>query len=142
MYVWWPGLDKDIEKLLHGCVKCQEVMTVPPPAPLNPWKWPTRPWARLHLDFAGPFEEKLFLIMIDAHSKWIEAVCKHSTSSAVVIEELRSVFARFGIPEMIVTDNGTGFVSQDFKVFLEKNGIRHVTSAPHHPASIGLAERS
>ena len=36
MYVWWTGLDKDIEKLLHGCVKCQEVMTVPPPAPLNP----------------------------------------------------------------------------------------------------------
>ena len=93
MYVWWPGLDKDIKKLLHGCVKCQEVMAVPPSAPLNPWKWPTGPWARLHLDFAGPFEGKLFLIMIDAHSKWIEAVCTHSTSSALVIKELRSVFA-------------------------------------------------
>ena len=142
MYVWWPGLDKDIEKLLHGCTKCQEVSSVPPPAPLNPWKWPTRPWARLHLDFAGPFEGRLFLIMIDAHSKWIEAVSTHSTSSAVVIEELRSVFARFGIPEMIVTDNGTGFVSQEFKSFLEKNGVRHVTSAPYHPASNGLAERA
>ena len=138
MYVWWSGLDKDIEKLLHGCNKCQEVSSVPPPAPLNQWKWPTRPWARLHLDFAGPFEGKLFLIMIDAHSKWIEAVSTHSTSSAVVIEELRSVFARFGIPEMIVTDNG----SQEFKSFLEKNGVRHITSAPYHPASNGLTERA
>ena len=43
---------------------------------------------------------------------------------------------------MIVTDNGTGFVSQDFKVFLEKNGIKHVTSALHHQASNGLAERA
>ena len=49
--------------------------------------------------------------MIDAHSKWIEAGSTHSTSSAVVIEELRSVFARFGIPEIIVRNNGTGFVS-------------------------------
>ena len=81
------------------------------------------------------------MIMIDAHPKWIEDVCTHSTFSAVVIEELRLVFAQFGIPEMIVTDNGTGFVSQEFKVFLEKNGIRHVTSAPHHPALNGLAER-
>ena len=43
---------------------------------------------------------------------------------------------------MIVTDNGTGFVSQEFKVFLEKNGIRHVTSAPCHRSSNGLAERA
>ena len=84
----------------------------------------TRPWARLHLDFAGPFEGKLFLIMIDAHSKWIEAVCTHLTSSAVVIEELHSVFAKFVIPEMIMTDNDTEFVSK----------------APHHPASNCLAE--
>ena len=108
------------------------MMAVPPPPPLNPWKWPTRPWARLHLDFARPFEGKLFLIVIDAHSKWIEAVCTHSTSLVVVIAELHSVFAQFGIPEMIVTDNDTGFV---------RHGIRHVTSAPHHPASNGLAER-
>ncbi len=131
MYVWWPGISADIEKSVRLCTACQEVQSTPPVAPLNPWKWPTRPWARLHLDFAGPFLGKTFLIMIDAHSKWIEAVCTSTTSSSVVIEELRSVFARFGLPETIVTDNGSGFTSQEFETFLKNNGIKHTTSAPY-----------
>ena len=112
-------------------------------APLHPCKWPSRPWSRLHLDFAGPFQGKTFLVLIDAHSKWIEASVTASTSSNIVIEELRTVFAKFGLPETIVTNNGTGFVSQEFKAFLRKNGIKHIiTSAPYHPASNGLAERA
>ena len=114
----------------------------PPVAPLNPWRWPSRPWARLHLDFAGPFEGEYILIRIDVHSKWIEATCTPSTSSSAVIEVLRSLFARFGLPETIFTDNGTGFVSQEFEEFLRKNGVKHTTSAPYHPASNGLAERA
>ena len=106
MYVWWSGVDRDIERSVRLCAQCQEVQSAPPVAPLNPWKWPTRPWARLHIDFAGPFLGKYFLILIDAHSKWIEAVVTSSTSSSVVIEELRTMFAKFGIPETIVTDNG------------------------------------
>ena len=118
------------------------MQATPPVAPLNPWKWPSRPWARLHLDFAGPIQVKLFLIMIDAHSKWIEAVCMSSTASTVVIEELQTVFSSFGLPETIVTDNGSGFTSGEFKEFLRGNGVRHITSAPYHPASNGLAERA
>ena len=64
MYVWWPGIDKDIEKSVHQCDACQEVQSSPPAVPLNPWKRPTCPWARLHLDFAGRFLGKTFLIMI------------------------------------------------------------------------------
>ena len=142
MYVWWPGINADIEKSVRLCAECQEVQSMPPAAPLNPWKWPTRPWARLHLDFAGPFQGKIFLVMIDAHSKWIEAVCTSTMSSTVVIDELRTAFAKFGLPETIVTDNGSGFTSQEFEEFLKKNGIKHTTSAPYHPASNGLAERA
>ena len=115
MYVWWPGITADIEKSVRLCHLCQETQSTPPVAPLNPWKWPIRPWARLHLDFAGPLEGKNILIVIDAHSKWIEAATTPSTSSAAVIEVLRSLFARFGLPETIVTDNGPGFVSSEFE---------------------------
>ena len=84
----------------------------------------------------------MFLILIDAHSKWIEAFQTSNATSRTVIDELRTVFARFGIPEMIVTDNGSCFVSEEFESYLSKNGIKHTTSAPHHPASNGLAERA
>ena len=94
------------------------------------------------MDFAGPVEGKYILIIVDAHSKWIEATCTASTSSSAVIEVLRPLFARFGLPESVVTDNGTGFVSQEFEEFLRSNRIVHTTSAPYHPASNGLAERA
>ena len=88
MYVWWPGITKDIESTVRNCTACQMHQSTPPVAPLHPWSWPTRPWARLHLDYAGPVEGKMILILIDAHSKWIEAICTHGSTSTVVIDEL------------------------------------------------------
>ena len=85
MYVWWPGLDADIEETVRGCEECQLTQSSPPVAPLHPWKWPARPWARLHLDYAGPFLGKMFLVLIDAHSKWIEVFCTPTSTSAAVI---------------------------------------------------------
>ena len=124
MYVWWPGIDSDIEKSVRLCTECQEVQSLPARAPLNPWKWPTRQWARLHLDYAGLFEGHMILILIDAHSKWIEAFRTPNATSSAVIAELRTTFVRFGLPETIVTDNGTCFVSEEFKSFLHHNGVR------------------
>ena len=88
MYVWWPGMEKDIETTVRTCAECQTVRATPPVAPLDPLKWPTRPWARLHLAYAGPFMGKMFLVLIDAHSKWIGAICTPSATSDVVIQEL------------------------------------------------------
>ena len=52
------------------------------------------------------------------------------------------MFATHGLPEMLVTDNASYFTSQEFQDFAKLNGIRHVTSAPYHPAPNGLAERA
>ena len=141
-YVWWPQLDRDLEEVVKTCNPCQLARHSPAPVPLQPWEWPQRPWSRLHIDFAGPFLGHMYLVLVDAHSKWLEVKRVSSATTAVTTEVLRSIFATHGLPEMLVSDNGTAFTSSQFKHFTSQNGIRHVTSAPYHPATNGLAERA
>ena len=141
-YVWWPNMDKDLESRVRTCENCQMNSKNPPEAPLHPWEWPSRPWERIHIDYAGPFLGKMFLIMIDAYSKWIEVHPVNTATSRVTIEKLRSTFAIHGLPMTIVSGNGSNFCSEEFEEFMTKNGIHHRRTAPYHPASNGLAERA
>ena len=141
-YVWWPGIDQAIEDAVKTCAPCQQTRHLPSSAPLQPWEWPSRPWARVHLDYAGPLLGHMFLILVDAHSKWMEVKIMKTATSTTTIEHLQNIFATHGLPEMLVTDNAAYFTSQEFQDFTKLNGIRHVTSAPYHPASNGLAERA
>ncbi|KAL5473476.1 hypothetical protein EMCRGX_G027965 [Ephydatia muelleri] len=140
--VWWPGMDSDLDAKVKQCQQCQENRKAPPVAPLHPWEWPTRPWSRLHIDFAGPFQGKMFVVLVDAHSKWLEVNIIPSTSSTNTIRFLRSTFATHGLPELLVSDNGSAFTSQEFKTFVSRNGFRHARCAAYHPSSNGLAERA
>lgn len=141
-YVWWPGLDADIERVVHLCSSCQLIAATPAVAPLHPWDWPDRPWSRVHVDYAGPFMGHMFLVIMDAYSKWIEIFPTNSSNSTTTIEKLRQSFATHGLPEMLVSDNGPCFISDEFSKFTSSNGIQHVRSSPYHPASNGLAERA
>ena len=141
-YVWWPKMDADLEQKVRQRRPCQENRKSPPETPLHPWEWPHKPWVHLHLDYAGPFLGKVILIVTDAHSKWIEAFPMNTSTSSATIEKLRITFATHGLPENVVTDNGSNFVSREFEDFLKQNGIRHIRTAPYHPASIGMAERA
>ena len=69
IYVWWPGMDGQIEKTVQQCRQCQENQTSPPAAPLHPWQCPTQPWTRLHIDYCGPLGGKMGLVVVDSHSK-------------------------------------------------------------------------
>ena len=65
-YVWWPGVDKALESEAKRCKQCQSLKQAPPKAPLHPWVWPQMPWEHIHIDFAGPFMHKMFMIITDA----------------------------------------------------------------------------
>ena len=78
----------------------------------------------------------------DAHSKWIDAKPVSAATSDATIEHLQSLFSNYGIPETLVSDNGTAFTSNKFEEFMAKNGIRHIKVAPYHPSSNGPAERA
>ena len=135
-------MDSELKMKVRSCNVCQVNRKLPSEAPLHSWEWPHKPWVRLHLDYAGPFLGKMFLIVVDAHSKWVEAFPMSTSTSEATIEKLRVAFSTNGLPEMVVTDNGSNFVSEEFEAFLKQNGIRHIKTAPYHPSSNGLAERA
>ncbi|XP_061094922.1 uncharacterized protein K02A2.6-like [Conger conger] len=128
-YVWWPGIDQQIEQLAMHCSGCQRVQNEPTIAPL-----------RIHIDFAGPFMGTTFLVVVDACSKWPEVFTMNSTTTSHTIDVLRSLVARTGVPEQLVSDNGPQFTANEFQMFLKRNGVRHITSAPYHPGR-GLRSR-
>ena len=65
-YVWWPCIDRDIRDMVKACKSCQQDQKAPIVVPLHLWIWPAKPRVRVHLDFAGPFMGKTFLIAVDA----------------------------------------------------------------------------
>lgn len=138
---WWPTQSADIEKETKSCEAC--LMSRPDPAKqiLKSWNWPENPWTRVHIDFFGPFMNRWCLIVVDSYSKWVECIdMGKNTTSKATIGVLKQIFARFGLPEILVSDNGTAFVSGEFQLFLERNSIKHITSPVGHPASNGQAE--
>ena len=89
----------------------------------NPWRWPSKPWQRIHIDYAGPFMNKMYKLVVDAHSKWMEVITMASTTSESTINALRYLFTSFGLVEEIVLDNGPQFASVEFQNFVKANGI-------------------
>ena len=90
------------------------------------------------MDFAGPLEGKMYLIAVDAFSKWPEVVIMDTTTTSKTIDALRDMFARWGLPHQLVKDNGPQFTSIEFENFIKSNGVR---SAPYHQATNWLAKR-
>ena len=94
-YVCWPGIDGEVELCVKASSACQASKNLPAKAPLHPWAWPTEPWERVHVDFAGPIQGMMLLLVVDAHSKWPEACIMSSTTSGRTITEPRRMFVRW-----------------------------------------------
>ncbi|XP_055633465.1 uncharacterized protein K02A2.6-like [Toxorhynchites rutilus septentrionalis] len=101
----------------------------------------SKPWDRVHIDYAGPVDGYYYLVVVDAYSKWPEIFRTRTTTTTVTLEILQETIARYGNPHSLVSDNGTQFVSSRFKQFCKENGIQHLTTTPYHPQSNGQAER-
>ena len=140
-YFWWPLLDKDIENIVNQCPNCSENSNQPPKASLHQWNVPEQPWQRIHIDFMGKFLNYYYLIVVDAHSKWLEVFVMNDISTKATITALQSLFSRYGLCEQIVSDNGTQFTSDEFQQFCSTNGIEHLRTPPAHPQCNGQAER-
>ena len=129
-YVYWPKMDLDISNMVDVCKGCALAVKAPP-ITYKPWPKTDQRWSRIHVDFAGPMEDIYYLIVVDSYTKWPEVLrCKRPTTG-VTITFLHELFARFGVVDCLVSDNGTQFTSSDFKEFCNTFQIKHnYTSVP------------
>ena len=125
-YVWWPRIDKEIEEKVMNCEKCQLHQNEPQGAPIHTWEHYERPWQRIHINHAGPVQAKTYLAIEDTYSEWLDVVQVSSSSAMETIRVLRRNFAIHGLPEVLVSDNGPGFISEEFGEFLKKTNVRHI----------------
>ncbi|XP_015112270.1 uncharacterized protein K02A2.6-like [Diachasma alloeum] len=139
-YVWWPDIDSDIEQIPKSCLLCLESGSKPPRNPLTVWKWPEGPQFKVHADFAGPLNGKMFIVIVDAYSKWIDVREMVNITSESTIDIFEDYFTTWGIPVVLVTDNGSSFTSKEFEDFTKYYGVEHIRTPPYHPASNGAAE--
>lgn len=129
-YVWWPDLEKDIEYTVKTCMMCAQEA-----------RQPDKPRLRVHSDFLGPFYGRMFMVVLDAHSKWPEIIdMGQNTTTERVIEAFDEFFIRYGYPKLLVTDCGRQYTSSKFIEFCKKRGISQSFSPPYHPATNGAAE--
>lgn len=87
-YVYWPGIDMDIEQTAKSCVECARQATAPPKNNSHHWEYPSNPWERIHIDYAGPVSGSMLLVVVDAYSKWVEVKPTQSTTSSATIDLL------------------------------------------------------
>lgn len=140
-YVWWPAIDSMIENFVKERKICLIERKKPANTPLTTWPWPSHTWSRIHCDFAGPILGNIYLVVLDAYSKWPEIInFKSNTKAYKLIEEFKKLFIRYGLPLHCVTDGGPQFRSELFKTFLKANGVYHSFPPPYYPATNGAAE--
>ena len=102
-YMWWPKLDQNIEDIVKSCRECATQRSLPPVAPLHSWPWANQSMKRLHVDLAE-IEGWQVLVVIDVHSKWIEAMPLRKATAATTVSALQTFFCNFGLPDELVSD--------------------------------------
>ena len=139
--VWWPGIGQDIERKVIECLFCMENKHNQHKEPLLAASLPDRPWQRIGADLCEQAGQK-YLVVVDYYSRYIEIAHLTNMTSGQTIGKMKNMFAHLGIPDEVVTDNGTQFSSDKFRVFAETYGFGHTTSSLYFPQSNGELERA
>ncbi|PIO77768.1 hypothetical protein TELCIR_00109 [Teladorsagia circumcincta] len=101
------NINRDIEENVRHCSYCQEAAKMPRKTVLHSRPDEKEPWNRVHIDYAGPINGTMYLVFVDSYSKWPEFSEMSSSTTKATLRVLTMLFARYGNPRVIVSDNGT-----------------------------------
>jgi transposase InsO family protein len=139
--VWFPGIDKMVEKKVQSCCACLVSTPESKREPLAMSPLPKAPWSEVSMDFAELPNSEYLLIITDDYSRYPVVETVKSTSANTVIPKVDKVFSEFGIPDVVKTDNGPPFNSSAFKSFAQTLGFQHRKITPRWPRANGEVER-
>lgn len=139
--LYWPGMSKQIEDMCSRCAICLEHRKSNMKEPMIPHTTPERAWSKVGTDlfYLG---SRTYLIVVDYYSKFPEIMLLDDTTSKGVITVLKSIFARHGIPDHVISDGGPQYSSNAFREFAHTWQFNHVKSSPGYAQSNGMAERT
>ena len=138
-HMFWPTISTDIKNTVDRCSVCQENMPKQAKEPMKSQPIPKQRWSIVSTDLLS-FQSAHYLVTVDHFSKFFEVDKVEDTTAETIIDKLKSHFARHGIPDMLISDNGPQFSCREFKVFTREWKFHHQTSSPHHPEGNGTAE--
>ena len=145
---WWPSMDKFTENAIRECNLCanHDKTAKFTAAPISTTPWPETPWSRLAIDIRGSDSSlgvrcRFAIVVIDYFSKWAEVEFAPDVKGSRVVEMLHRLFHREGIPKEILSDNGSQFVSREYRSLLTAYGIKDLKTPLYRPEANGLVER-
>ena len=139
--MFWPKMSSEIEEMISSCSTCLERRDSNCKEPLISHSIPERPWQVVSTDLFT-WNDQDFVVVVDHFSRYIEVEKLPSSRSSSVISKMKSIFARHGLAEKVISDNGPCYSSHEFADFAKEWDFSHITSSPHFPQSNGLAEKS
>ena len=139
--MFWPGINVKIPEMVQQCSACLATRVYQQKEPLTSHEVPAKPWQKVGADLFH-FKDNDYLIVVDYFSNFPEVALLKGTTSSTVITHMKSIFARHGIPEIVISDNGPQFASKEFAEFAAKLEFSHITSSPRYPKANGMAERA
>ena len=137
--VFWPNMNQEIKDYIQRCEICNEYQMANQKETLMSHEVPDRPWSKIGTDLFTVGDDK-YLITVDYTSNFWEVDHLENTESKEVIKKLKAHFARYGIPDEVISDNGPQFDSGEFKRFARNWDFEHLTISPGHSQSNGQAE--
>ena len=135
----WPGMTTQIKARVARCETCRTYERSQQKETLCSHEVPARPWAKVAADLFE-FNNRSYLVTVDYHSNVWEVDRLEKTKSKDVIRKLKQHFARYGIPDTFISDNGPQFSLDEFKTFSQEWEFEHVTSSTGYAQSNGMAK--